>query len=93
MFASGGKKKGREGGKKVRKEKEIMKLKKKRMERNINKERKIKRKGLLSINCCIQKSVPKLNSLDFPSNLVVKNLPADSGDMGSVSSLGGSHML
>ena len=63
------------------------------MERNINKERKIKREGLLSINCCIQKSVPKLNSLDFPSNLVVKNLPADSGDMGSVSSLGGSHML
>ena len=63
------------------------------MERNINKERKIKREGLLFINCCIQKSVPKLNSLDFPSSLVVKNLPADSGDMGSVPSLGGSHML
>ena len=30
---------------------------------------------------------------DFPGGPVVKNLPADAGDMGSILSLGGSHML
>ena len=35
----------------------------------------------------------KTQSRDFPGGVVVKNLPAKAGDMGSIPGLGRSHML
>ena len=35
----------------------------------------------------------KYNSRDFPGGAVVKNLPANAGDMGSIPGPGRSHML
>ena len=35
----------------------------------------------------------KINCRGFPGGSVVKNLTASAGDMGSISDLGGSHML
>ena len=38
-------------------------------------------------------TIKNYNYLDFPGGPVVKNLPANAGDMGSISGLGRSHML
>ena len=41
----------------------------------------------------IEKSDSKKIRGDFPGGAVVKNLPANAGDLGSTPGLGGSHML
>ena len=41
----------------------------------------------------VQGKHAKINCRGFPGGSVVKNLPANAGDMGSVSDVGGSHML
>ena len=43
---------------------------------------------LLDVNTSISRSEE-----DFPGGPVVKNPPANAGDMGSIFGLGGSHML
>ena len=45
-----------------------------------------------SINNKCTKINLKINTLDFPSGSVVKNLPANAGDTGSVPAPGRSHM-
>ena len=52
---------------------------------------KIKILALSSLH--IKKVLKNLNALDFPSGTVVKNLPANAGDMGSIFGLRRFHML
>ena len=42
---------------------------------------------------CLSVSVLKKSLQDFPGGPVVKNLPANAGDTGSIPGLGRSHML
>ena len=52
---------------------------------------KIKILALSSLH--IKKVLKNLNTLDFPGGTVVKNLPANAGDMGSISGLRTFRML
>ena len=50
------------------------------------------RVGCISILEKADTNVSNNKGLDFPGGPVVKNLPANAGDMASVPGLGGSHM-
>ena len=41
---------------------------------------------------CVDSPIQILNVLDFPGGTVVKNLPANAGDTGSIPGLGRSHI-